>query len=387
MDFKLPSLAYEQLKKIMMACGKKDINMIIERDELSRQTEINSDTISRNNAFLFSIGFLEKNDNNKNIITDIGLKLAKAYNLEDNIKIKEILIKMIKNNKDLNELIFAQLNKTNLTVEALTNIIINYFDKPSNQYAKIGANTLLEIFKEAEIISMDNNIIIFNKNEFENFNLDVKHKDLYDYNYTASEINNKNILNIPISNDNLNINININIDYDTKRNPAEILNTIEYILNNINIYNAYKEVKSDSKPINKNIENKKNIKKKKNKVKNANRNELEYIDIDKEFGKEKIEEWINFYKSLEINSAITSVVITVYWISKNINELSNRINDDYVYSFLIAATNNNIKFKVFDAISNASRNTKKLLQRDDDGLIITGIGNREVENNILIKKE
>ena len=96
MDFKLPSLAYEQLKKIMMACGKKDINMIIERDELSRQTEINSDTISRNNAFLFSIGFLEKNDNNKNIITDIGLKLAKAYNLEDNIKIKEILIKMIK---------------------------------------------------------------------------------------------------------------------------------------------------------------------------------------------------------------------------------------------------------------------------------------------------
>ncbi|MDA0054380.1 hypothetical protein OFR37_05605 [Brachyspira hyodysenteriae] len=79
---KLPTITYEQLKNIIMNCEKMDNKTPIERDELAIKTGLNSDTISRNNGFLFSTGVIEKDENNKNIITDIGIKLAKAYKQE-----------------------------------------------------------------------------------------------------------------------------------------------------------------------------------------------------------------------------------------------------------------------------------------------------------------
>lgn len=374
---KLPTITYEQLKNIIMNCEKMDNKTPIERDELAIKTGLNSDTISRNNGFLFSTGIIEKDENNKNIITDIGIKLAKAYKQENEINIRESLLYIINNNNDLKELIYSQQYKKNLTIDNFSNIIIKYCSQENGNYSKIGANTLIEIFKDSGLISEDNNIISFNPNNIDNIS------------------NNKNIIsdNIPLEEYDCNdysLNININITYDFNRNPDEIINTIKYITKKLNIKNNKINNININNNKNEKLENQKEeLNTKKNKKKKiANRNEFLFIDIDKEFGEDKIEEWINFYKNLNINSAISSVLVTVYWIEQNINNLKNRITNDYIYSFLLLATNNNIKFNVFDAIGNSSRSSKKFIQKNEEGMIeITGIGKREVENNILNNKE
>lgn len=374
MMFKLPTVTYEQLKNIIMNCEKIDTKMPIERDELAIKTSLNPDTISRNNGFLFSIGIIKKDENNKNIITDIGIKLAKAYKQENETNIRETLLHIINNNNDLKELIYSQQHKIDLTIDNFSNIIIKSCSQENGNYSKIGANTLIEIFKDSGLISEDNNIILFNQNNINNIpnneNIITDNISLEEYNYN-----------------NYSLNININIVYDFNKNPDDIINTIKYITKKLNIKNN----KINNININENekLQNKKeepNAKKNKKK-KTTNRNEFTLIDIDNEFGRDKIEEWINFYKNLNINSAISSVLITVYWIEQNINNLQNRISYDYIYSFLALATNNNIKFNLFDAIGNSSRNSRKFIQKNEEGMIeITGIGKREVENNILNNK-
>uniref|UniRef100_UPI003F4BE6AE hypothetical protein n=1 Tax=Brachyspira catarrhinii TaxID=2528966 RepID=UPI003F4BE6AE len=115
--------------------------------------------------------------------------------------------------------------------------------------------------------------------------------------------------------------------------------------------------------------------------------EINFIDIDIEFGKEKINEWINFYKSLNINSAMNNVIISIYWTQNNIDVFKNGINIDYIYSFLRIVLGN-IKFNLQEAISNARRKQWGFIKKEEDGkLSLTMLGRMEVENNILNNKE
>lgn len=125
------------------------------------------------------------------------------------------------------------------------------------------------------------------------------------------------------------------------------------------------------------------IKKEENKI---YKKEINFIDIDIEFGKDKINEWINFYKSLNINSAMNNVIISIYWAQNNIDEFKNGINIDYIYSFLRSVLGN-IKFNLQEAISNARRKQWGFIKKEEDGkLSLTMLGRMEVENNILNNK-
>ncbi|TVL44585.1 hypothetical protein [Brachyspira hyodysenteriae] len=115
--------------------------------------------------------------------------------------------------------------------------------------------------------------------------------------------------------------------------------------------------------------------------------EINFIDIDIEFGKEKINEWINFYKSLNINSAMNNVIISIYWTQNNIDVFKNGINIDYIYSFLRIVLGN-IKFNLPEAIGNARRKQWGFIKKEEDGkLSLTMLGRMEIENNILKNKE
>ncbi|WP_295162756.1 hypothetical protein [uncultured Brachyspira sp.] len=115
--------------------------------------------------------------------------------------------------------------------------------------------------------------------------------------------------------------------------------------------------------------------------------EINFIDIDIEFGNDKINEWISFYKSLNINSAMSNVIISIYWTQNNIDEFKNGINIDYIYSFLRTVLGN-IKFNLPEAIGNARRKQWGFIKKEEDGkLSLTMLGRMEIENNILKNKE
>ncbi|MEI0493415.1 hypothetical protein R4J17_13350 [Brachyspira intermedia] len=232
--FKLPTITYEQLKKIIMNSDKRDKNTIIDREELSKLTSINSDTISRNNAFLYSIGLIEKNENNKYIITEKGVKLAKAYKQQNDFQIQKMWVQIIKNNEELSDFMYSQEYKKNLDISDFLTTIINCFPNQNINYSKIGANTLLEIFKDAKLLNIQNETIL----EF--YNIDDTYKIISeevknDLENKSMPIENNSYNNISIVKENLNnynININININYDTT-NHDTIIKEIKNIINEL----------------------------------------------------------------------------------------------------------------------------------------------------------
>ncbi|WP_286032793.1 hypothetical protein [Brachyspira pilosicoli] len=231
--FKLPTITYEQLKKIIMNSDKRDKNAIIDREELSKLTSINSDTISRNNAFLYSIGLIEKNDNNKYIITEKGIKLAKAYKQQNDFQIQKMWVEIIMNNEDLSDFMYSQEYKKNLYISDFLTTIINCFPNQNMSYSRTGANTLLEIFKDAKLLNIENETIL----EFYNINYVYRTISEEEKNYLENKsipIEN-NTHNISITREklnNYNININININYETEKHD-EIIKEIKNIINEL----------------------------------------------------------------------------------------------------------------------------------------------------------
>ncbi|WIH83622.1 hypothetical protein NEI00_00220 [Brachyspira pilosicoli] len=232
-SFKLPTITYEQLKKIIMNSDKRDKNAIIDREELSKLTSINSDTISRNNAFLYSIGLIEKNDNNKYIITEKGIKLAKAYKQENDFQIQKMWVEIIMNNEDLSDFMYSQEYKKNLHISDFLTTIMKCFPNQNISYSRTGANTLLEIFKDAKLLNIEDETIL----EFYNINYIYRTISEEEKNYLENKpisIEN-NTHNISITREklnNYNININININYETEKHD-EIIKEIKNIINEL----------------------------------------------------------------------------------------------------------------------------------------------------------
>uniref|UniRef100_UPI003F4B5917 hypothetical protein n=1 Tax=Brachyspira catarrhinii TaxID=2528966 RepID=UPI003F4B5917 len=232
--FKLPTITYEQLKKIIMNSDKRDKNTIIDREELSKLTSINSDTISRNNAFLYSIGLIEKNENNKYIITEKGIKLAKAYKQQNDFQIQKMWVQIIKNNEELYDFMYSQEYKKNLDISDFLTTIMNCFPNQNISYSRTGANTLLEIFKDAKLLNIQNETIL------EIYNIDDIYKIISEE--VKNDLENKIM---PIENNthntismvkehlnNYNININININYNSEDHD-KIIKEIKNIINEL----------------------------------------------------------------------------------------------------------------------------------------------------------
>lgn len=232
-SFKLPTITYEQLKKIIMNSDKRDKNAIIDREELSKLTFINPDTISRNNAFLYSIGLIEKNDNNKYIITEKGIKLAKAYKQENDFQIQKMWVEIIMNNEDLSDFMYSQEHKNNLYISDFLATIINCFPNQNMSYSRTGANTLLEIFKDAKLLNIEDETIL----EFYNINyiyrtISEEEKNYLENKSISIENNPHNISITREKLNNYNININININYETEKHD-EIIKEIKNIINEL----------------------------------------------------------------------------------------------------------------------------------------------------------
>lgn len=146
---KLPTSSYEELTKIIMGYSKSKVP--VTPGELSVLTAQPADPISRNNAFLLSIGVIE--GGNKKGITEQGLALARALDHEMPDEITENWRKTIEEIDFFQKILTAIKIRKGMDGATLQSHIAYSAGQAKNNRVMVGAKTIIDILRAAGFIA------------------------------------------------------------------------------------------------------------------------------------------------------------------------------------------------------------------------------------------
>ncbi len=227
-NFKLPGSSYEEIVKIIKAysVGKEGQPQTL--DAIAQTTGMDRTVVSRNNGFLMQMELLS--EGNKKTPTNECFMLGRAYSLNINEEVQKIWGRLIDNCEFLTRMLSAIKIRNGMDKPSFCSHIL-YSAGSTTSAAKVGANTIIEIFKAAGIVSEDDGKIIAINNsasrECVNLescteNLDVE-KGVVTVGSISRTMNGSNGI----------INININIDASVNE-IEELSEKIKLLLNSIN---------------------------------------------------------------------------------------------------------------------------------------------------------
>lgn len=148
-NFKVPGSSYEEIVKIIKAYASGKSGQGMNLEDVAQSSGMDKTVVSRNNGFLVSTELIS--EGNKKIPSDYCMNLGRAYTLNMVDEVKKIWAKVIDANEFLMKMLTAikvrnGMEKTNF----LSHIL--YSAGLTTKGAKTGANTIIEIFKVANLV-------------------------------------------------------------------------------------------------------------------------------------------------------------------------------------------------------------------------------------------
>ena len=223
-NFKLPGSSYEEIIKIIKAYSSGKEGQAQPLDAIAQASGIDRTIVSRNNGFLLQMQLLMEGA--KKTPTTECFSLGRAYSLNIREEIQKIWKILIENNEFLTRMLSAIKIRNGKT--ALINHIL-YSAGSTTSASKVGANTIIEIFKDAGIvIEEDGKILAVEKENVVDTNEEIKQNNqIKGTNQIVKIYDDKKIVNGTV------VNININIDASVDQ-LDELSEKIRLLLTSVN---------------------------------------------------------------------------------------------------------------------------------------------------------
>lgn len=149
-NFKLPGSSYEELTKIIKAYASGKEGQPQTLDAIAQSTGMDRTVVSRNNGFLMQMELLS--EGNKKTPTLECFSLGRAYSLGIQEEIERTWKSLIEDNEFLTRMISAIKIRNGMDRTGLINHIL-YSAGSTTGSAKVGANTIIEVFKAANLVT------------------------------------------------------------------------------------------------------------------------------------------------------------------------------------------------------------------------------------------
>lgn len=208
-NFKLPGSSYEEIIKIIKAYSSGKEGQAQPLDAISQASGIDRTIISRNNGFLLQMQLLM--EGSKKTPTSECFSLGRAYSLDIKEEVQKIWKILIENNEFLTRMLSAIKIRNGMDKSAFINHIL-YSAGSTTSASKVGANTIIEIFKDAGMVTEEDGKIsaiekenVINANQEIKQNNQIKNTEQTIYIYDDKQIKDGTVINI-------NININASVD-------------------------------------------------------------------------------------------------------------------------------------------------------------------------------
>lgn len=225
-NFKLPGSSYEELIKIIKAYATGKVGIPMSLETVAQTAKMDKTIVSRNNGFLMQLALIS--EGNKKSLTQLGSDLGRAYSLNMNEQIIRIWRNAIEADEFLNRMLSAIRIRNGLEKTEFVNHILYSSGSSTNNSTRAGANTIIEIYKVAQLVAEEDGKIT---------PLDVGNEDTETRNTHAVQGNNipSETVSMPVqtittSRANINISINLNVtleDFDVL--PEKIKSLINSI--------------------------------------------------------------------------------------------------------------------------------------------------------------
>jgi len=226
-NFKLPGSSYEELIKILKAYATGKVGTPMSLEMVAQIAKMDKTIVSRNNGFLVQLAFIS--EGNKKSLTQLGSDLGRAYNLNMSEQIVSIWRNVIETNEFLSRMLSALKIRNGMEKSEFVNHILYSSGSSTNNNTRTGANTIIEIYKVAKLVTEEDGKIIPLKEE----NDEIKSNNDYatHINTSSGEISAIPIRTINTSSAKINITINLNITLE----DLDILpEKIKALINSIN---------------------------------------------------------------------------------------------------------------------------------------------------------
>lgn len=209
-NFKLPGSSYDEIIKIVKAYSSGKEGQAQTLDSIAQSTGMDRTVVSRNNGFLMQMELLT--EGNKKTPTQECFSLGRAYTLGIQEEIQKVWRQQIEKCEFLTRMISAIRIRNGMDKTALCNHIL-YSAGSTTSAAKVGANTIIEIFKASGLVTEeDGKIVAVNMTEEAVIADSMERNDEVREKQVTKKItsvekksNTNNIINI-------NININASVD-------------------------------------------------------------------------------------------------------------------------------------------------------------------------------
>jgi len=155
----LPGSSMQELEKIIKTYGH--LGKEADLGKASKMSGISTSQISRNAAFLVSVGVLS--GGKKKGITEPGAKLSRALDHGQNGVVKSIWLSLVKENEFLSGIISSVRIKGGMTSEDISGHILYASGQKNTGTNRTGSRTILDILMTAGLLQNDDGKINVSK--------------------------------------------------------------------------------------------------------------------------------------------------------------------------------------------------------------------------------
>lgn len=223
-QYKLPGSSYEEVIKIIKAYSSGKAGQPMSLEIVAQAAGMDKTIVSRNNGFLVQCGFIS--EGNQKAATELGIQLARAYNLKMENEVSRIWKECIEASEFLTRMLSAIKIRGTMEKSAFLNHIVYSSGATTTKHAKTGASTLIDLFELAGFITEQDGQI--SAIDFEaDPPLDNSNSTVTNEGVSAPS----SISVIPsVTKPNFTINININVSIDElDQLPDKIANLVEQV--------------------------------------------------------------------------------------------------------------------------------------------------------------
>ncbi len=223
-QYKLPGSSYEEVIKIIKAYSSGKAGQPMSLEIVAQTAGMDKTIVSRNNGFLVQCGFIS--EGNQKAATELGIQLARAYNLKMENEVSRIWKECIEASEFLTRMLSAIKIRGTMEKSAFLNHIVYSSGATTTKHAKTGASTLIDLFELAGFITEQDGQIsaidIETDHPHDNLKSTVLNDDV------STPLNISMIPSVTKPSFTVNININVSID-ELDQLPDKIANLVEQV--------------------------------------------------------------------------------------------------------------------------------------------------------------
>lgn len=149
--FSLPASSLEEVEKIIQAHAQR--NQPSNNDDIAKLAGLASSTVSRNNAFLVSIGLLR--EGKKKEPTELGVKLGHALHHGEEEETRRFWREAVTNNQFLSDQLAAVRVQKGVETDKLPGKILYNSGATRGKYTETGSRTVADILVRANLIEQE----------------------------------------------------------------------------------------------------------------------------------------------------------------------------------------------------------------------------------------